>query len=310
MYFKTVVSVVLIGIPLDKQMEINCFNHQSEWNLIFLGCLKLDEVVATRWYLMSLPTPSIVWFCMIFLLYMPLEGTNTFWVLGFSCLFVSLTFSSFRKLYSPYSERRRWMCPGSRSCHVESACIASNESGNKKGIKVTFLWNEALSQQINQNVQNVVMDLILNFTNEIRVVAFSKKMDWGRLLNSDQVSFVWFSAFWFFLISFQMAQICPGSVLQSHSISWHFTTGDLKNQTLSFLLAHLWLSLATLQCCTSWSFSYLRVSAYCTVLTFWNMKLIMLFFFYWSLIRNYWLKRKVFQFRTPEKQIENPHANC
>lgn len=69
------------------------------------------------------------------------------------------------------------MCPGSRSCHVESACITSNESGNKKGIKVTFLWNEAVSQQINQNVQNVVMDLILNFTNEIRVVAFSKKMD-------------------------------------------------------------------------------------------------------------------------------------
>lgn len=150
MYFKTVVSVVLVGIPLDKQVEINCFNHQNEWNLIFLGCLKPDEVVATRWYLMSLPTPPIVWFFMISLLCMSLEGTAPSWVLEFSCLFVSLTFSSFRKLYSPCSERRKWMCLGSRSYPVESACITSNNSGNKKGIKVIFLWNEAVSQQINQ----------------------------------------------------------------------------------------------------------------------------------------------------------------
>lgn len=65
------------------------------------------------------------------------------------------------------------MCLGSRSCHVESACITSNNSGSEKGIKVIFLWNEAVSQQISE--QNVMMDPILSFTNEITVVAFSKK---------------------------------------------------------------------------------------------------------------------------------------
>lgn len=61
------------------------------------------------------------------------------------------------------------MCLGSRSCHVESACITSNNSGSEKGIEVIFLWNEAVSQQISE--QNPV----LNIANEITVVAFSKK---------------------------------------------------------------------------------------------------------------------------------------
>lgn len=56
---------------------------------------------------------------------------------------------------------------------MESACITSNNSGSEKGIEVIFLWNEAVSQQISE--QNVMMDLILNFTNEITVVGFSKK---------------------------------------------------------------------------------------------------------------------------------------
>lgn len=177
-------------------------------------------MVATRWYLRSLPTPSIVWFCCSFPCYVSLWKTLPLLEFGVFLLLLSVcfTFSSFRKLYSPCSERKRWMCLGSRSCHVESACITSNNSGSEKGIEVIFLWNEAVSQQISE--QNPV----LNIANEITVVAFSKK-EWieEHFLTLIKCQ-LWFLALWFFLIPFQMAQTCTGSVIQSQSISWHFTS--------------------------------------------------------------------------------------
>lgn len=219
MYLKTVFNVVLAGIPLDKQMEINF--QPSEWVK-----LHLSGVLETRWggcnqMIFKVPSYSIPCMILLFfsLLCMSLEGTTAFWVWVFLLLLsVCFTFSSFRKLYSPCSERKRWMCLGSRSCHVESACITSNNSGSEKGIEVIFLWNEAVSQQISE--QNPV----LNIANEITVVAFSKK-EWieEHFLTLIKCQ-LWFLALWFFLIPFQMAQTCTGSVIQSQSISWHFTS--------------------------------------------------------------------------------------
>lgn len=82
-----------------------------------------------------------------------------------------LTFSYFGS-YAQLSGRAEYM-PWEHKLSAEICVSSGANSGNKKRIKILFLWNEAIFlKAVQVNKQNVTMNLIFNFTNDIKYIAF------------------------------------------------------------------------------------------------------------------------------------------